>query len=246
MRAEASDKSELVTQLLFGETLTVLKKQSPWILIKCDADGYEGWIDEKQFHPITDTYHRELLAAPAPVALDIVQSAVSSKTHIPILAGSSLPAFDGMNFKIGKEKFVYNGQAIDGEHDRQIDKFLEKCSLKYLNAPYLWGGRSPFGIDCSGFVQVVFKMLGVQLPRDAYQQAEVGDRIEFVKMAKEGDLAYFENAEGKITHVGIVLSGDRIIHAHGKVRIDKLDPYGIYNNDQKKYTHKLRLVKRIL
>lgn len=245
VRAEASDKSEMISQLLFGERLMVVKKQAPWVKIRMSYDDYEGWIDEKQYLPITKAYHDSLETDRPHISLDLVQSVVSSNRHIPILTGSELPHFDGMNFKLMKEKFIFNGQAIDADHHRNIDKFLERTAFKYLHAPYLWGGRGPFGIDCSGFTQVVFKILGVKLPRDAYQQAELGDIVDFAAKAQEGDLAFFENNEGRITHVGIVLTEGRIIHAAGKVRVDAFDQYGIHNKELKKYTHKLKVIKRI-
>ena len=246
LKAEPSDKSEMVSQLLFGETFTITLKKSSWLKIKVDYDGYEAWLDEKQYMPITADYYKKLTNTLAPLSLDIMQSAVSPDRHIPILIGSSLPEYDGINFKLKREKLVYSGQAINtAELDKPL-RFLQKVSNKYLNAPYLWGGRSPFGIDCSGFTQQVFKLLGVKLPRDAYQQAEYGSLVDFVDLSKEGDLAFFENKEGKITHVGIVLEGKRIIHASGRVRIDKLDHYGIHNKQLKKYTHKLKSIKRLM
>jgi len=245
IRAEPSDKSEMVSQLLFGETVTVIQREKSWVKVEAAYDHYEGWVDEKQFMPLTKEQFVQMNSKFMPVALDVVQSAVSSERHIPILIGSSLPGFDGMNFRIGKEKFVYNGQAIQPDHDRmQVDRFIEKVALRFMNAPYLWGGRSLFGIDCSGFTQVVYKLLCIPIPRDAYQQAEGGQLIDFVAQAQEGDLAFFENDEGRITHVGIVLNDGRIIHAAGRVRIDMLDHYGIYNKEKKKYTHRLKVVKR--
>ncbi|HRG90423.1 MAG TPA: C40 family peptidase, partial [Chitinophagales bacterium] len=121
---------------------------------------------------------------------------------------------------------------------------FERVAMRYLNAPYLWGGRSPFGIDCSGFTQVVFKFADVQLMRDAYQQAEQGAMVNFVEESQPGDLAFFSNDNGKIIHVGIVLKDQRIIHSSGKVRIDRLDHFGIYNADTKKYSHQLKVIKR--
>ena len=119
-------------------------------------------------------------------------------------------------------------------------------AMMYINAPYLWGGRSPFGIDCSGFTQLVYKIAGKKLPRDAYQQAEIGQTLSFVEEAQSGDLAFFDNEEGSIVHVGILLQDNEIIHASGKVRIDKIDHQGIFNVDTKRYSHKLRLIKKIL
>ena len=116
----------------------------------------------------------------------------------------------------------------------------------YINSPYLWGGRSPFGIDCSGFVQLVYRMNGIQLPRDASDQAKIGQTLSFIEEAEEGDLAFFDNNEGDIIHVGIMLEDNRIIHASGKVRIDKIDHQGIYNVDTKQYSHRLRIIKAII
>ena len=101
------------------------------------------------------------------------------------------------------------------------------------------------GMDCSGFSQVVHRIVGNDLPRDASQQVELGDTISFVEEAQAGDLAFFDNEEGNITHVGICLGGGDIIHASGSVRIDKLDHIGIFNADKGTYSHKLRVIKRI-
>ncbi|MCY7361282.1 MAG: C40 family peptidase, partial [Ignavibacteria bacterium] len=123
---------------------------------------------------------------------------------------------------------------------------ITEIALKYLNAPYLWGGRSPYGIDCSGFTQMVYKFFGIRLKRDAYQQAEQGRTIDYIDHTQTGDLAFFHNEDGKIKHVGIILQHKKIIHASGCVRIDSIDHHGIYNHDKKTYSHNLRFFKRIL
>ena len=245
IRKEPADQSEIISQLLFGEIFEVLGKDRQWVRIKCTLDGYEGWIDEKQFVPTDPKFVAESNSNNA-FSLEILQSAISRDNHIPILLGSTLPLYDGMNFRINKEKFIFNGQAYAPNVMNHREAILEKVALKYLNAPYLWGGRSPFGIDCSGFVQVVYKILGINLLRDTYQQAEQGYTINFVEDARAGDLAFFTNEAGRIAHVGIIQKDKQIIHAWGKVRMDTIDHYGIYNKGLQKYTHKLRIIKRML
>jgi len=245
VRSEPAERSEMVSQLLFGESYNVLIKKSKWYKIKTAFDNYEGWISENQHHAVHERYFFKLQQSKHPVALDSVHNAVARDKNVFIVAGSTLPEYDGMNFKLDADKYVYYGQAVFPEHPLSLEKVIEKCALKYLNVPYLWGGRSPFGIDCSGFTQAVFKVLGIALKRDAYQQAEQGQLVDFVELSKEGDLAFFENETGKITHVGIVLKDQKIIHASGKVRIDKLDHFGIFNTDNGRYSHKLKFIKRI-
>ncbi len=243
IRKEASHKSEMVSQLLFGETYEVIQENSNWLLIRCSYDNYEGWIDSNQHREINEKEFLNIMENASGVALELVNSAASGYHSIPIVAGSNLPFFDGMNFKIGKEKFIYNGQAIQNEA-KNIALF-ERVAMRYLNAPYLWGGRSPFGIDCSGFTQVVYKFTGIKLLRDAYQQAEQGSVINFIEETQPGDLAFFSNEAGTIIHVGIILKDQRIIHSSGKVRIDKIDHFGIYNSELKKYSHQLKVIKRV-
>ena len=242
VRNEPTHRSEQVTQLLFGETYTIINQQNNWAYISCTHDEYKGWIDLNQFHEISQREFEAIESAENGIALELVSSATSGYHSIPILTGSRLPFFDGMNFEIAKEKFIYNGQAI--QTSSRSTSHFEKIAMRYLNAPYLWGGRSPFGIDCSGFTQVVYNCIGIALKRDAYQQAEYGSIVNFVEEAQPGDLAFFSNEEGKIIHVGIVLKDHRIIHASGKVRIDKLDHFGIFNADLKKYSHQLKIIKR--
>lgn len=246
LRREPAHKSEIVSQLLFGEAYRILEKKPEWLRIAAAYDDYEGWLERKQHEPLATALYKKLAKTPQPVALEVACAATSAQRQVPIVIGSTLPDFDGMNFRIGEEQFVYNGQAITPGASYDYDKIIEKCARRFLHAPYLWGGRSPFGIDCSGFTQVVFKLLGVPLKRDAYQQAMQGRDVDFIDLAKEGDLAFFENKEGRITHVGILLKDKRLIHASGRVRIDRLDAFGIYNDETKKYSHNLKMIKRVL
>ncbi len=246
VRVRPDDASEMISQVLFGESFEILSHNRQWVQIRTHYDQYEGWIDEKQFESISSSWLKSARANSA-VSLELAQTVISRDEKIPVLFGSTLPHFDGMNFKIGKRNFIYNGQA----HNPALNHFdkeavLQKLANKFLNAPYLWGGRSPFGVDCSGLVQALFKAIGLSLPRDAYQQAELGQSINFSEEAGLGDLAFFENSEGKIAHVGLLLSSNQILHAYGRVHIDKFDHYGIHSESTGKYTHRLRIIKRFL
>lgn len=244
VRKEPADKSELVSQLLFGEMVEILSTQKTWRKVKILYDGYEGWVDSKQFASITESEMLKIKETKTTISSDLVQLAIWNKNQIcPLVIGSSLPLYKDHKFVIGDTDYVFEGNVIF--HDKvQPERVLENAYM-YLNAPYLWGGRSPFGIDCSGFTQMVFKLCGQPIPRDAWQQAETGMIINLVDEAKDGDLAFFDNSEGKITHVGIIIPGNHIIHASGKVRIDRLDHQGIYNVETKSYSHNLRVIKRI-
>ena len=245
VRKKPSDTAEIVTQLLFGECgVVLLKKHNNWMKIRCCYDNYEGWIDSKQIVRISESEKDNYTNSPS-YCLDLVQSVSGKHETFPIVLGSSLPQFDGLHCNIHDERYLFNGLAIDPERFEDISEDLvDRLARKYLHAPYLWGGKSPFGIDCSGFTQIIFKMLGIFLPRDASQQVQHGEIVDFHGGSRVGDLAFFENSDGKIIHVGIILSENRIIHASGRVRIDEIDHHGIYNRDLKKYTHVHRVTKR--
>lgn len=248
-RSEASDKSEMVNQLIFGETYVIIERREKWVKIKTEWDEYEGWICAKQLFELTVKQEKAMEQSTDSYSIELVHSAISPDQHLPLLLGSRLLDFDGLNFKFSGKRFVFNGQAFTPDNLIADGQMVTKLALKYLHAPYLWGGKSPFGIDCSGLTQMVYRCLGVSLPRDAKQQVESGVNVDFVENAKSGDLAFFDS-DGSITHVGIVYlnpeSEREIIHASGSVRVDRLDNHGIYNRVEGKYSHALRVIKRVL
>lgn len=246
-RIEPSDKSEMVSQLLFGEHFQVVNQKGNWCQIKNAFDNYLSWIDVRQFRQISDSLYKELSKIEIVSALDLVQVLTNDKDDqvVPVLIGSSLPFYSEDKFGFDDFTFIYNGQTNFTNTSNKRNTIVD-TALMYINAPYLWGGRSPFGIDCSGLTQLAYKMAGVKINRDAFQQADQGYPLSFIEEAEPGDLAFFDNEEGRIIHVGILLSNNQIIHASGKVRIDKIDHQGIFNVDTKRYTHKLRLIKKVL
>ncbi|MBC8266090.1 MAG: C40 family peptidase [Flavobacteriales bacterium] len=241
MRAEAADQAEMVNQIIFGEHFKVLEVRKKWSRIRLAHDSYEGWVCNKQWVEIQEDIYKQLDKEVATITTDILD--IITKTHHqPIVIGSILPSYKSGHALINNEMYQFDGLTTPGFIKKE--KIVENA-LMYLNAPYLWGGRSPLGIDCSGFTQMVYRLQGVDLPRDAYQQAEVGTTLSFVEESEAGDLAFFDNNEGKITHVGIILEDNHIIHASGKVRIDRIDQQGIFNTEIGNHTHKLRLIKSI-
>ena len=241
MRIEAVDQAEMVNQILFGEHFKVLEVRKKWSKVRLAHDSYEGWVCNKQWIEIEKDIYKQLDKEVATIAIDILDI-ISKDHHQPIVIGSILPSFKSGHALINNEMYRFDGLTTAGFTKKE--KLVENA-LMYLNAPYLWGGRSPLGIDCSGFTQMVYRLQGVDLPRDAYQQAEVGTTLSFVEESEAGDLAFFDNNEERITHVGIILENNHIIHASGKVRIDRIDQQGIFNKELGTHTHKLRLIKSI-
>lgn len=223
LRADSSDKSEIVSQLLYGESADIIEVKDNWTKIITHYDNYEAWMDTKQISPVSDEFvvsrKRNLVKEP-------FQSTMTESGKVLLSMGSEV-----------------NFETTAPTRGRDLSESIVNCAKEFLNVPYLWGGKSFFGIDCSGFTQIIYKIHGIKIPRDAYQQAEIGDALTFIEEAKPGDLAFFENKEGRIHHVGIILADQKIIHAHGKVRIDSLDSSGIFNKDQNKHTHKLRFIR---
>ncbi len=247
-RAEPSDKSEMITQLLFGEHFSILKESGNWIYIRCAFDDYECWIDRKQYQSISSETFADLEQHESAVSMELLSVVDDSQQsqYFPIVAGSSLPFFDGKTCNLEGYEYQFDGlSSLQNSSENKVELLLQFAWM-YRNSPYLWGGRSPMGIDCSGFVQVAFKAIGIKMPRDAYQQAECGEVLGFISEAGPGDLVFFDNAEGKIIHVGILINNQQILHASGKVRIDAIDHQGIFNRETGQYTHNLRLIKRII
>jgi gamma-D-glutamyl-L-lysine dipeptidyl-peptidase len=242
IRAEASDRSEQVSQLLFGEHFKIIELTAKWAQVELAYDGYIGWIDAKQFQSISQEDYNFLSKTSCLLNADLIEYITTPNNHLmPISLGASLSFLE--HSSINTSNYSFDGTKVSGIKAKSD---ILKTAFLYLNAPYLWGGKTPFGIDCSGFTQMVYKLNGYHLLRDASQQATQGIPLSFIEESEPGDLAFFDNEEGNIIHVGIMMENNYIIHASGKVRIDRLDHLGIYNADTNRHTHKLRVIKKII
>ena len=241
LRVEASDRSEQVSQVLFGETFEILEWAEKWVNIVTTNDNYTGWIGRLQFIMLGHIAYKRFKQTPPPLTYRAVTQAwkIANNSILYLPMGCSLAFLEGTTCHIGDERFEIIGEIGETEN-------MAITATSFLNTPYLWGGRTHFGIDCSGFTQAVFKLQGLNLLRDASQQFEQGYTINSLHETKLGDLAFFDNEDGKVVHVGIMLNNEKIIHASGKVKIDSIDEKGIYSDELKRYTHKFREVKRMI
>ena len=237
MRKEAAHRSEMVSQLLFGERVQVIESSGDFVLVKNEYDAYTGWCQRSQLTELTtlaESIEPEVLTS------DYINIGMLRDAAIHLPMGVPISNWKG----ITDPNFTYAGTTHTAGSVSFSESAVVTISSSYLNVPYLWGGKSVFGIDCSGFSQQVFRYFGKKLPRDSGDQAKQGEDVGFLEETKAGDLAFFDNAEGTITHVGILLNNHEIIHASGKVRIDTIDQWGIINRDTKQRTHTLRIIKR--
>lgn len=252
MRSLPGHSSEMCSQLLFGDPYQVIEEVDGWMKIKTLDCHYEGWIDAALFNSLHPDDVKAYLKADKYKVTDYLLfiKEFESNVTFPIFMGSTFPYPNEEMLILGNVIFMMelpeerNYPTHPQLSDTQIA--LIQFASGFLRSPYLWGGRTPLGIDCSGLLQLAFKMIDISLPRDASQQVHIGTNVDFFEEAQIGDVAFFDNEEGKITHTGIICGKDRILHASGFVRIDKLDQTGIFNTEIEKYTHKLRIIKRFI
>lgn len=241
LRSGPSHKSEMLSQVLFGEKYAVIEKTGSWIMVRTEFDNYTGWIDGDHLQHSDEAIHS---------AGHVLNKALlcyrHDETKLVLEAGCEIfnPDFKARTFVIGKS--IYKTSPDFSESHISAAESLPETALRFINSPYIWGGRIPSGIDCSGLTQLVYKIHGIAIPRDSWEQAEAGVNVDFIDSAEPGDLVFFDNERGKITHVGMILSRGLVIHASGRVRIDRIDHQGIYKPEKNGYSHKLRLIRRVM
>ena len=247
LRKEDRHTSEMVSQLLYNETYTVLDRTKEWVLVQIEnstsalptddfstlpqdqgsaAFPYQGWIQSKQFSEISEEDFYTLKR---------------KKIH---LINKPIVAYEGKLLTLGTPLYEPHPDAVEIPTEFHPEMMVDYAKL-LLGAPYLWGGRTAMGIDCSGMVQVCARLSGLLLPRDSSQQVKEGDLVYFLQETLPGDLAFFGEEDGHITHVGIVMGNEQIIHCSGQVRIDYLDQTGIFNKERNEHTHRLQVIKRM-
>lgn len=242
VRRKPMHRKEMVNQLLFGETVKLLKaKGDLWVKIRSLHDGYEGWMTNTMIGPVEEAVANTMSAFATTDMLSVI-SAGDKKLNIPV--GSSLPFFENGKGKLGDIAYDFTGNYCKRDDQQPGAELVQRLTSSWLNAPYMWGGRTPLGVDCSGFVQVIYKLMGIDLPRDAWQQAQEGKAVKKFSLVQSGDLAFFNNKE-EIVHVGILTGTDQITHSSGKVRIDMIDKKGIINAETGKRTLRLEAIRRL-
>jgi cell wall-associated NlpC family hydrolase len=241
LRSGPSHKTEMLSQILFGEKYSVIDKAGSWLKIETVFDKYTGWID---------TGHMQHSPDESSVAGHVLNRSLlcykNDKSKMILEAGCEVfnPDFDKKIFFAGKNQYTTGSDFSNGFVS--TNDSLADLAMKFINSPYIWGGRIPSGIDCSGLTQLIYKIKGIPIPRDSWKQAETGKVVDFIDQAEPGDLVFFDNDRGKISHVGMILSRGLVIHASGRVRIDSIDHQGIFKTEIGGYSHRLRMIRRIL
>ena len=235
MRSQPGHRFEQVSQLLMGEKVQILQQNGEWSFVELYFDGYTGWVETKVLHRVVNNQFAGIIY-PKTCKSTALKTIFGYKVDVPCGA-----EFDGVNNTL----FDALPHEVDWSAD-SLSRRILRLSEAFLGTPYLWGGRTGAGIDCSGLVQVIFKAWGICLPRDASQQAGEGDAVKNLSEALPADLAFFSNNEGKITHVGILNGEGQIIHASGWVRMDNIDETGIFTGKHQHYTHRLHSIRRLV
>lgn len=245
IREKGRPAATMTSQLLLGEPVRVVEHGKSFCQVRCSDDDFEGYVRTDQLLPVDERTFRLQRDKPA-FALDLYSTILGEKMGLPVTFGARLPEFDGMRLLLGDQRYSYSGQAALAEDLRTEAELLIRFARRWLFVPQLTGGRTPTGVDSAAFIQLVTRLINVKLPRTAEAMSHHGRMVDFVVQAQPADLAFFDNRKGQIDHVGLLLPNSRILHVHDRVRIDAVDHYGIFSAEARKYTHRLRIVKRLL
>lgn len=249
VRAEASEGSEQLTQLLFAQTCSVLEEKPRWKRIHNDEDGQEGWVDFKMITPLNEQEEQEMLTADKRARVSMPMAYAVSENNgqtIPLTGGTCLPNYKDGHFSLLGVGFRIDPSMVVSAPLVMSEQILMQVVRFYLNVPYLWGGKNAMGMDCSGFTQVIYSLFGHSLLRNASEQMTQGESVATLSEAKAGDLVFFDHHDERISHVGLLLDGQRVIHCSGRVKVEKIDEEGIFSAEQGGiYTHHLVGIKRM-
>lgn len=245
LRSSANNKSEQISQVLFGEVFTVIDQRGKWVRVLTQTDAMLGWMLKDHLSDITvDEFNDYNANQRFNIELFHPVFTADSSFHIPF--GAKLPRFDGLGFVLAGKRYTFSGRTIELSEQRIEGEWICKIARLFLHAPQLPGGRSSFGMDANAFIQLVFAAAAIKINRSPLDLLQKGKLIDFVEEAKAGDLAFFEKRKGYISHMGIILDNNRVIHVDGVVRIDQLDHFGVFNKETQKYSYKLRIMRRLL
>lgn len=241
LRSGPSHKSEMLSQIIFGEKYKITGEAGKWLKVETIFDRYSGWIDMDHLQHCDDDGKSTTFVINKPLPCFR-----KDKTRLVLEPGSEIynPDSKAKTFTIGENIFKTAPEFNSSFYI--TDESFPDTAMRFINSPYIWGGRIPSGIDCSGLTQLVYKIHGIAIPRDSGQQAEIGESVNFLHESRPGDLVFFDNERGQISHVGMILSDGLVIHASGRVRIDSIDHQGIFKPETGKYSHHLRLIKRVI
>jgi gamma-D-glutamyl-L-lysine dipeptidyl-peptidase len=246
VRKEQSHQSLQVTQLLFGDHYEVVQESTNhnWLRISVYFDGSSGWIERKQHHGISKEYFEQINTSDFKITTEVCSTILYKKSPISILMGSIVPISQSELFKMD-EQFAFNGESKSLGQKRDFE-FLKSISLKYLNVPEQEGGKSPFGIDGYGLIQMTYKIAGYPISRVVEDLVSHGKVVKDIRDAKRGDVVLVASRkQGKIS-AGLLMEDNKLLHADGRVRIDQLMEDGVLDLETKIYTHELKTIVRIL
>lgn len=193
IRDQPKPDAKMCSQLLFGEHYSVINRDGDWLRIVLYFDESEGWIHSSQHTLISEDYFNQVNMSDYKVCTDVTGTIFFQKKNVHILLGSVLPITTNELFKI-EEQVAYNGDSKSLSQKREFE-FMKGIIKHYMHAPYLFGGKSPFGIDEGALIQQVFKICGYRMPRTISEQAKVGTEIASVDDLKPGDLIYSNHEE---------------------------------------------------